>query len=30
VSASWTVFLRIQSDARYFFGSREDLAPPRN
>jgi hypothetical protein len=29
VPLSWTVFLRLQSDGRYFFGSREDLQPPR-
>jgi len=23
------VFLRLQSDGRFFFGSREDLQPPR-
>ncbi|HEU4384105.1 MAG TPA: hypothetical protein VFR85_11475 [Anaeromyxobacteraceae bacterium] len=26
---SWAVFLRMQFDARYFMGSREDLEPPR-
>ncbi len=29
VPPSWSVFLRLQSDGRYFFGSREDLQPPR-
>jgi len=29
VPATWSIFLRIQSDGRYFFGSREDLQPPR-
>lgn len=26
---AWAVFLRMQFDARYFMGSREDLEPPR-
>ena len=29
VPPSWTIFLRIASDGRYFLGSREDLQPPR-
>jgi len=29
VPTTWSIFLRIQSDGRYFFGSREDLQPPR-
>jgi len=29
VSSSWNIFLRVQADGRYFFGSREDLQPPR-
>jgi len=29
VSTSWSVFLRVQADGRYFFGSREDLQPPK-
>ena len=29
VSTSWSMFLRVQADGRYFFGSREDLQPPK-
>lgn len=29
VSTGWNVFLRVQADGRYFFGSREDLQPPK-
>jgi len=29
VGPAWNIFLRIQSDGRYFVGSREDLQPPR-
>lgn len=29
LSPSWNVFLRGQFDGRYFFGSRDDLVPPR-
>ncbi|HWE22342.1 MAG TPA: hypothetical protein VG496_00250, partial [Myxococcales bacterium] len=29
IPTSWNVFFRIQADGRYFFGSREDLNPPK-
>ncbi len=29
IPLAWSIFLRLGADGRYFFGSREDLQPPR-
>src|SRR5262249_23321486 len=29
IGTAWSIFIRAQADGRYFFGSREDLQPPR-